>query len=259
MFKGITSNELKIIAIITMIVDHIGYYLYFTLDDQTYIVLRIIGRIAMPIFVYLIIQGYFNTKNLKKYILRLLLLAIITQLSINLIGVINKIYVPGYSVGVINGLNILFSFVLSLCIIYVLDNRLFKVENKMVNIILNIIIKIITILVGIVVIHYVSIDYNYIVPLIAIVYYIFEKIKRQTADKNSILICNILMLNSLLMIGLVKGYLNMFMFLAIPILAIYNGNIGKKSKKIRNMFYIIFPLQHIVLYSVGLLVFSIKQ
>jgi hypothetical protein len=58
---------IKIIAIIAMIIDHIGYVFYPELDW-----LRIIGRIAFPLFAYQIAQGLIHTSNIKKYMQRLL-------------------------------------------------------------------------------------------------------------------------------------------------------------------------------------------
>jgi len=66
---------LKIIACITMFIDHIGYCLFGTSSYFNYI-----GRIAFPIFAYQISQGYVHTKNLKKYLIRLAIFALISQL-----------------------------------------------------------------------------------------------------------------------------------------------------------------------------------
>ena len=76
---------LKIIAIICMTIDHIGvclgtvykngsYYLSGFMSFDTYNVLRIIGRIAFPIFCYLIVEGFFHTSDLKKYFFRIIYL-----------------------------------------------------------------------------------------------------------------------------------------------------------------------------------------
>ena len=66
---------LKIIAIITMIIDHLGYAIFGEFSFFNYI-----GRIAFPIFAFQISEGYIHTKNLKKYFLRLFLFAIISQI-----------------------------------------------------------------------------------------------------------------------------------------------------------------------------------
>ena len=56
--KILSSNQLKIIACITMLIDHIGYYLLPNVG-----VLRLIGRLTFPIFAFLISEGAKYTKN----------------------------------------------------------------------------------------------------------------------------------------------------------------------------------------------------
>lgn len=67
-------SNLMWIAYISMIVDHIGAVFF-----PQYFFLRIIGRIAAPIFIYKIVKGYKYSKNLKMYKNRLLLCAVSTQ------------------------------------------------------------------------------------------------------------------------------------------------------------------------------------
>lgn len=69
------SEFLKIIGLVTMLIDHIGAVFY-----PQVTALRIIGRIAFPIFAYQIGIGYRNTNNLSKYLLRLLLVGVISQI-----------------------------------------------------------------------------------------------------------------------------------------------------------------------------------
>lgn len=70
-----SGAQLKLIAIITMLIDHMGAILF--PEAQ---VMRIIGRLAFPIFAYFIGEGFFKTKDVKKYQWRLLIFAIISQL-----------------------------------------------------------------------------------------------------------------------------------------------------------------------------------
>ena len=63
-----------------MLIDHIGAVFY-----PQVTLFRIIGRIAFPIFAYQIGVGYKNTKNLRKYLLRLLLVGIISQVPYSLL------------------------------------------------------------------------------------------------------------------------------------------------------------------------------
>ena len=70
-----SSFILKMIAIISMFIDHIGYIILGKFSYFNYI-----GRLAFPIFAFQISEGYSHTKNLKKYIIRLFIFALISQI-----------------------------------------------------------------------------------------------------------------------------------------------------------------------------------
>ena len=72
---GLSGNQLKLIALITMTIDHIGAYLL-----PQYRILRIIGRISMPIYAFLIAEGCHYTKNKFKYLGLMAGLALVCQL-----------------------------------------------------------------------------------------------------------------------------------------------------------------------------------
>ena len=65
---------LKLLAVVLMVVDHIGFFLY-----PQYTILRIIGRLSFPLFGFLIANGYKYTRDKKKYFLRLFIFANIIQ------------------------------------------------------------------------------------------------------------------------------------------------------------------------------------
>jgi len=60
---GLTCNQLKLLALITMTVDHVGAYL---LPDILW--LRIIGRLAFPIYAFMIAEGCRHTHNMARYL-----------------------------------------------------------------------------------------------------------------------------------------------------------------------------------------------
>jgi hypothetical protein len=80
--KGLTSNALKIIAIIAMTIDHSATILFprYSMDIPV-LCMHVIGRLTAPIMMFLIVEGYYHTRNLKKYIFRLFILAIISHFA----------------------------------------------------------------------------------------------------------------------------------------------------------------------------------
>jgi hypothetical protein len=106
-----TIEWIKWVAIVFMVVDHVGLILY---DNNT--VLRSIGRIAFPLFGYLLVHNYiYFTKDKLKYIKRLSIFGIISQ----------PIYM--YTIG--NYLNIFILLALTLFIIYLIE----KIPNEKIE------------------------------------------------------------------------------------------------------------------------------
>ena len=80
--KGLNSNQLKLIAIIAMTVDHLTWVIwpgYQTGWPQ--LALHCVGRITAPIMWFFIAEGYHYTHSFKKYALRLLLFAVISHFA----------------------------------------------------------------------------------------------------------------------------------------------------------------------------------
>jgi hypothetical protein len=71
MGKGLTGFQLKIIALLLMTCDHSGYYLG-ELGEMP-LVLRYLGRLSAPLFLFMVVEGYIHTSNRQRYLLRLYL------------------------------------------------------------------------------------------------------------------------------------------------------------------------------------------
>lgn len=169
----INANKLKIFAIIVMLVDHIGCYFVSRIAPDPYYIMRSIGRLAMPIFLYLIVQGFFYTSNLKKYIFRLFCLATLTQVILLILGIINQMYFPTYSCRENEYLGVLFSYTLSLLLITMIEH---KQPIKRLNNFANIIFRIIIIVLIIMIYLNIDIEFDMRVPFMFIELYSIEKI-----------------------------------------------------------------------------------
>ncbi len=97
-FPRLSGAALKWIAVITMLMDHIGLglinslflYGYCTVETDrwlvnVYYVLRIIGRIAFPIYCYLLVEGFLHTRNVKRYAIKLFLFALLSEIPFDLL------------------------------------------------------------------------------------------------------------------------------------------------------------------------------
>jgi hypothetical protein len=78
----ISSAVLQLLAIISMIIDHVGYYFFPSVD-----IFRIIGRLAFPLFAFGIAEGLIHTHSRKKYLLRLATVGVISQFIIVLLNI----------------------------------------------------------------------------------------------------------------------------------------------------------------------------
>jgi len=85
-----SSRVLKIIAIVTMTVDHIGLYLL-PYGDFWYYVCRSVGRIAFPLFAFFIAEGFYHSHDVGKYLLRLFLFAAAVEIFLAIYGAIAHI------------------------------------------------------------------------------------------------------------------------------------------------------------------------
>ncbi|WP_310832903.1 TraX family protein [Paenibacillus pedocola] len=94
---------MQIIAMLTMLIDHIGYIFF-----PGELGWRYIGRIAFPIYCYALVQGHIHTKSRPRYLRRLFLIALIAQVPYNLA------LDPG-------GWNVVFTLLLSAIVLVILD------------------------------------------------------------------------------------------------------------------------------------------
>lgn len=76
---GLTSFQLKCIAILTMVIDHTGAVLF-----PGQMLFRYIGRIAFPVFAFLLTEGFFHTRDVRNYMMRLGMFALLSEVPYDL-------------------------------------------------------------------------------------------------------------------------------------------------------------------------------
>lgn len=89
--NGISADALKWIAVVTMFIDHIGAVIIEKTDmillpyGRTLdLVLRYIGRLAFPIFAFLLVEGFYHTRDRQKYLRNLFIFAILSEIPFEL-------------------------------------------------------------------------------------------------------------------------------------------------------------------------------
>lgn len=221
-----SSFVLKIIAIITMFIDHLGYAIFGKFSYFNYI-----GRLSFPIFAFQISEGYIHTKNLKKYFLRLFLFALVSQIPFMLF---HSIISSDFS------LNIFFTLFLGLLSIYIYD----ECKYKFLGIIASVLLALIA--------QFSHCDYGAYGVAIILIFYIFKN-NIITSSMFFIIATLIRYFLSCIKYGIFqKKYLYLFICTIIPCLffAAYNG---KKGKNTKYLLYLFYPIHLILIYGIYLI------
>ena len=240
-----TSLLLKLIALLTMTIDHVGY----VLCDNNF-TMRFIGRTAFPIYAFLLVQGFIHTKDeperIKRYLIRTGLFALISEIPFDLCFH-NKVLE-------FNGQNVFFTLFLGLLALYFADWLEKKGKDGFYAIFPSAVIAFL-----------ISSDYSYIgVIFIFALYYIEKACKGKSETIRAIslsalfvFIClfEIFKGNKFALDGLTSmmkrfGWIYIGMLLPIIPVLLYNGKLGKQSKVLQIFFYIYYPLHLTIIYLI---------
>ncbi len=235
----LSGNALKLIAALSMVLDHIGVMLFPEIE-----LLRILGRLAFPLFAFFIAEGCRYTKNRARYLGMLVGMAAIFQLVYYF--AMQSLY-----------MSVFVTFSLSVALIYLLDeckkaitNEYAKPWQRLLPLVAFLLALIATYLLNL----YLEIDYGFlgcVTPLCATLFHGVEG-KLQALDA---LPCRILTMG-LPLLGLtftspltpaVQG----FCLLTLPLLLLYSGKRGRY--KMKYFFYIFYPAHLLLLYGISYL------
>lgn len=252
--KGISGSTLKIIALVTMLIDHFGAIILGRMMDQRgiyeilntadatalfewmgkhgglfliYTVLRYIGRVAFPIFIFLMVEGFARTRNKWKYLLRMLLFAVLSEIPFDL-ALRNQILEFSYQ-------NIFFTLAIGLLAMIICEYIEKQVWSKgtIGSKLLAVMFTAAVILAAMVLAKVIASDYDWrgIACIMAIFLFRRNKVYQIVA-------------------GCIAFLWEFTAPLAFVPIAFYNGERGLKLKYV---FYAFYPVHLLVLYVISLL------
>lgn len=214
LYRFLSGSALKVIAVVSMTIDHIAYYI---LDQQLgmgdtwlYETMRCIGRFAFPIFAFLIIEGYHHTRYVGRYMAALLVTAIVAEIPWQLLG--NE-----------GSHNVVFTLLLGLVVVFLIDHIhdalwLMLMETALFSAIATML----------------NTDYTWHGICLMVVFYLFSKHRGLTLLFGFPLLME-------------YGILGSAIGLAIPLM--YSGRRGfVRGRWMKYLFYIYYPLHLMIIF-----------
>lgn len=240
-----SGSTLKIIAIISMIIDHFSVIIlgniapidFWGVSLQRissligfnkfifilYWTMRVIGRISFPIFAFLLVEGFRHTRNVKKYALRLGIFALISEIPYDL-ALFNSLFY-------IKNQNVFFLLFISLLVISGIEYI-----NKNFRGVIALLFKLGLILAGMSFATVLSVNYKYIgILTIVLIYFIINKGKVISTSIGCLFLS-------------VTMKFEIFSFISLIPIKFYNG---KKGLDIKYLFYILYPAHLLLLYIIA--------
>ena len=235
---GLTNNQLKIVAMVSMLCDHVGLLFFPEVD-----IFRIIGRIAFPIFAYMIAEGCRYTKNRAKYLGMIAGMGIVFQL-VYLVAM-DSLYQ-----------GILITFSLAIITIYAIDGIL-KSKKLWTGLasVASLVFVVFFVFVLPILLRGTDFDLDYglwgiLLPVA--IYYLPNRLWR-TVGMAVLLLARAIHYT---VFPIALGPLQWFALLSVLFLALYNGERGKA--KMKYVFYIFYPTHLVILYGIAILIMMLK-
>ncbi len=246
--KNLNSNMLKIIAAASMLIDHIGYLIIgsgiirmyerdmpeYLMWYQIYCVLRTIGRVAFPVYVFLLTEGIAYTRDWRKYAIRLGIFAVLSEIPFNLMKY--------QSVIVWGTHNVFFTLLLGLLTVktaeFLCENTVFNKTHQY-----DLFFWLIVTTAGCTLSIWMNTDYSYIGIILTVFFYRFRYDRKMQCTGGFFWL--LVTLGKLYYIG----------GLAAAFLLIYYYNGARGSEKGKYLFYLFYPAHILLLYWFYCLIF----
>ena len=222
--RSLTSNQLKIIATLAMILDHC-VVVFIPQDLSLYPLLRLPGRLTAPIMCFLVAEGYYHTSDLRRYMGRLLKMAIISHLPFVLCFGFHplKFWLAT---------DVMWSLLLGLISLAIYYSSCYAAWRKIL-------------LIGLCCLLAYPADWNYIGVLWILYFGLYQGDFKKQMLSFALIGIIVFLIPDLYHFGWERMH-QFGIFLAIPLLYLYNGKRGRKSRLIKWGFYVFYPV-HLVL------------
>ena len=229
---GISADALKWIALLTMLCDHAGAVLF-----AQYPVMRLIGRTAFPLFVWLLVEGFFHTSSRKKYLGRMAFFALVSELPFDL---------ALYGQPDRQGQNVFFTLSISLVMLVFLERAMDACQRKRQageKALLQTLAAVGTVAAAMAAAELFCVDYGGSGPLLAALFYCYKRKGSPGLAVSFLIFC--------LSMGLLTAMVEIFGIVSVPLIARYNG---KRTGRGRGrLFYLFYPLHLLILYGISML------
>lgn len=252
--SGLAGSALKMIAMVTMLIDHFAAtvltqkiirspecfdatrHLRMNGLVCSYWIMRGIGRIAFPIFIFLLLEGFLHTRNRFRYIGRLLLFAAVSEIPFDFAFTLSEGMVRQGQIIEFTYQNVFFTLAIGLIVITVMEG----IRALHADIILKVILSLGVVALGAALAYFMHTDYDAFGVLAIVSVYLL----RNTRKELRIAIpCVILSFTSLLeLVALID---------ILPV-SFYNGERGWKFKWV---FYLFYPVHLFILAGICYLIF----
>jgi len=242
----VTSFALKIIALTTMIIDHIGDVWSYAVPE--YFFMRSVGRVAFPIYAFLIAEGCRRTKNLRGYMTRLGVFALISEIPFDLCfenGRVFNININNIKFFTFENQNVFFTLFLSVCTVYVWE-QLKETRFKYAGLL--------AFPAAMAAAEYLNADYGAKgVVIIVVLYFLSGDSPVKKITRSLALVAGVAALY--LPMGY-SGYLfgnrvpfgfTLFLFACVPAVLVLFYN-GKRGPAIKYFFYLMYPLHLLAIF-----------
>ncbi len=227
-FGILTQNQLKVIAAVCMLIDHVGAELL-----PQFVGLRIIGRLAFPIFSFFIYEGCKYTHDKRRYLFNILFVGLLC--------------VAGYYVfSRVIFWNVLITFSLSICVLTGVQHCKHQIQNRKKGQTRSVVLLFLCVVGVYIVCRYVQVDYGFCGVMLPVFAEIFD-----TGAEHGKAMPLLGFGFGLAMLSVQIGDIQYFSLFSLVLLAAYNGNRGKKHMK--SFFYWFYPVHFVAIGAIEIL------